>query len=173
MSIRWTDAARRVSTGAIAVALAACASSRAPKDFPVREIASGSSSGMPIATQRLFESPEEYERFASGLRGRGDFPPATPRIDWSQEWLVAAFGGPSKTGDRMTVLRARELSGALIVEVRKERGPLADQMLDENGLPTHGQAPAAKTPFVIVALPRYKGPVRFLASSTTDLGGER
>jgi hypothetical protein len=153
---------RAALLAALVLPAAACAS---PKSYPIRELASGSSSGLSVSTQRAFRTPAEYERFAAGLQGKGDFPSRLAGVEWDRELVIAAFGGATEGGEQVRFVRAGELEGALLVVVRKERASSASPFVGEPPPEPAEQAPAApSTPFIVAAIPRYDGAVRFLVS---------
>ncbi len=154
---------------AAAFAAPGCATTLPPV-YAVRTLASGSRSGFPLATQRVFRSREALDRFTAPLRERDTFPAELPEVDWTREMVVAVFGGESEPFERVQVLRAQEISGSLLVLCRKHTQEPDAVFDDAPRAPIPRDASAEKTtPFVLAALPRFDGAVRFVLSQ--GLGG--
>lgn len=118
--------------------------------------------------QRAFRSPDELSRFAAALRGKGDFPAELPGVTWANETVVGAFAGEVEPGESVSVARASEMKGVLVVSVRRTHRELA-RPFDDSPPPAPPQegapsAPGELTPYVLVAVPRYDGPIRFLTA---------
>ncbi len=95
---------------------------------------------------RTFRGQRDLERFLAKLPRR---PTRTPRIDFSRNLALLVAAGPrSSTGYSVTVVRADEERGRVVVQVRERTPTLRDRVRAR-----------VTYPYAFVSLPRTDKPV--------------
>jgi hypothetical protein len=113
-------------------------------------VAQGPSSGIEEPRQVVVRSPAEWETLWKSHAG----PQAAPAVDFSTSLVAAVFLGTRPTGGfRVEIVAARRENDALVVEY-VERRPAADTLVTQ----------ILTSPFHMVSLPRFTGPIRFRRS---------
>jgi protease stability complex PrcB-like protein len=117
----------------------------------LRTLAHGPQSGITAPRQVVVTSEADWEKlWAEHAAGRG-----RPAVDFNREIVAAIFmGGRPTAGYDIDVTAVRRDGDGTIVEYR-ERTPPPDAIT----------AQVLTSPFVIVALPKPDGPVRFERAS--------
>ena len=115
-------------------------------------VAQGTSSGIDDSREVVVRSPAEWQALWKAHAG----PQAAPAIDFSTDVVAAVFLGTRPTGGfQVEIVAARLENGALMVEY-VERRPGADAIVTQ----------VQTSPFHIVKLPRFDGPIRFRRSAS-------
>jgi len=113
----------------------------------VATVAQGSSSGAADPREVVVRSPAEWAALWKAHAG----PQTAPVVDFSTNLVAAVFLGTRPTaGFRVDIVGARREADVLVIEY-VERAPGADNIV----------AQVLTSPFHIVTLPRYDGPIRF------------
>jgi len=114
---------------------------------PVTSVAQGPNSGIDDTREVVVRSQAEWDALWKSHAG---VQPA-PSVDFSRELVAAVFLGTRHTGGfRVDITGHRREESTLIIEY-VERVPAADGIVTQ----------ALTSPFHIVKLPRFDGPVRF------------
>jgi len=128
----------------IAILVMAIAQSAAP---PVATVAQGAYSGISDASEVVVRSQAEWDALWKAHAGLKP----TPAVDFSQEFIAAVFLGTRPSGGfGAEILGTRRDAAALVIEYR-ERVPAASDIVTQ----------ALTSPFHIVKVPRFDGPIRF------------
>lgn len=110
-------------------------------------VAQGPSSGVEAPRQVVVRSPAEWDTLWKSHAG----PQTAPAVDFSTSIVAAVFLGTRPSGGfRAEILGARRENDALVVEY-VEGMPAADAIVTQ----------VLTSPFHIVKLPRFNGPIRF------------
>ena len=116
----------------------------------VPTVAQGASSGVEEPAQVVVRSPAEWETLWKSHAG----PQAAPAVDFSTSMVAAVFLGTRPTGGyRVEIVGTRLENDQLIIEYI-ERPPGAGALVTQ----------ILTSPFHIVKLPRFNGPIRFRRS---------
>ena len=117
---------------------------------PVATVGEGSSSGIDEPNTVIVRSAAEWDALWNSHAG----PQPAPAVDFSLNVVAAAFLGIRPTaGYRVEIVGTRRENDALVVEY-VERRPAADAIVLQ----------VLTSPFHIVTLPRFNGPIRFRRS---------
>jgi hypothetical protein len=128
----------------IAILVVAIAQSAAP---PVTTVGQGAYSGINDASELVVRSPTEWDALWKAHAGLKPI----PAVDFSQELIAAVFLGTRPSGGfGVEILGTRREAAALVIEYR-ERAPAAGDIVTQ----------ALTSPFHIVKVPRFDGPIRF------------
>jgi len=118
-----------------------------PFSIPVRPIVMGPSSGIDEPRQAIARSADEWEKLWTEHAGNRE----RPAVDFSREMVVALFAGTRPTaGYGVEIVGVRADGDTTIVEYR-ESAPPRDAIT----------AQVMTSPFVMVAIPKSAGIVRF------------
>ena len=118
-----------------------------PSSVSVRPIVKGPSSGIGEPRQAIARSADEWEKLWAEHAGNRE----RPAVDFSREMVVALFAGTRPTaGYSVEIVGVRGEGDTTIVEYR-ESAPPRDAIT----------AQVMTSPFVIVAIPKSAGIVRF------------
>ncbi len=110
-------------------------------------VAQGASSGVEEPRQVVVRSPAEWDTLWKSHAG----PQPAPAVDFSMNMVAAVFLGERPTaGYRVVIVGTRRENDALVIEYI-ERPPGAGALV----------AQVLTSPFHIVKLPRFNGPIRF------------
>ncbi len=113
----------------------------------VPTVAQGPSSGVEEPRQVVVRSPAEWDTLWKAHAG----PQTAPAVDFSTSMVAAVFLGTRPSGGfRAEIVGVRRENDALVVEY-VERRPAADAIVTQ----------VLTSPFHIVTLPRFGGPIRF------------
>lgn len=116
----------------------------------VPTVAQGPSSGVEEPKQVVVRSPAEWDSLWKSHAG----PQTAPAVDFSTNMVAAVFLGTRPTGGhRVEIVGTRREKDLLIIEYI-ERAPGADAIVTQ----------VLTSPFHIVKLPRFNGPIRFRRS---------
>jgi hypothetical protein len=145
------EATVRDAEGATSIAtLIAVAAPR----IPFVTLADGAYSGIASPTQVVLRNAAEWETFWQQHTGNVTPPPAPPQVDFSRETVIAVVLGTRPTGGyavRIVAVDPPAAPGeALVVRVEDSSPP-----------PGTIVTQALTSPFHIVTIPRWDGPVRF------------
>lgn len=128
----------------IAILVVAIAQIAAP---PVATVAQGAYSGISDASEVVARSRVEWDALWKAHAGLQPI----PAVDFSQEFIAAVFLGTRPSGGfGAEILGTRREAAALVIEYR-ERVPAASDIVTQ----------ALTSPFHIVKVPRFDGPIRF------------
>ena len=128
----------------IAILVVAIAQSATP---PVATVAQGAYSGISDASEVVVRSPAEWGALWKAHAGLKPI----PAVDFSQEFIAAVFLGTRPSGGfGAEIVGTRRDAAALVIEYR-ERAPAATDIVTQ----------ALTSPFHIVKVPRFDGPIRF------------
>jgi hypothetical protein len=128
----------------IAILVVAIAQSATP---PVTTVAQGAYSGISDASEVVVRSRAEWDALWKAHAGLQPI----PAVDFSQEFIAAVFLGTRRSGGfGAEILGTRREAAALVIEYR-ERVPAASDIVTQ----------ALTSPFHIVRVPRFDGPIRF------------
>jgi PrcB C-terminal len=129
----------------IAILVVAVAQSAVP---PVATVAQGAYSGISDASEVVVRSRVEWDALWKAHAGLKPIPGV---VDFSQEFIAAVFLGTRPSGGfGVEILGTRREAAALVIEYR-ERAPAASDIVTQ----------ALTSPFHIVKVPRFDGPIRF------------
>jgi hypothetical protein len=110
-------------------------------------IAGGASSGIEDPRELIVRSSAEWNAVWKSHAG----PQTAPAVDFSTHLVAAVFLGSRPTGGfGVEIVRTRRENEALVIEY-VERRPAADTLVTQ----------VLTSPFHIVKLPRFNGPIRF------------
>ena len=116
----------------------------------VPTVAQGPSSGVEEPRQVVVRSRAEWDTLWKSHAG----PQTAPAVDFSTSMVAAVFLGTRPTGGyRVEIVGARREDDALVVEY-VERPPASDALV----------AQVLTSPFHMVRLPLFNGPIRFRRS---------
>jgi hypothetical protein len=128
----------------IAILAVAVAQSATP---PVMTVAQGAYSGISDASEVVVRSRAEWDALWKAHAGLQPVPAA----DFSKEFIAAVFLGTRRSGGfSAEIIGTRREEAALVIEYR-ERVPAASDIVTQ----------ALTSPFHIVRVARFDGPVRF------------
>ena len=128
----------------IAILIVAIAQGASPR---VTTVAQGAYSGINDTSEVVARSPAEWDALWKAHAGLQ----AIPMVDFSQELIAAIFLGTRPSGGfSAEILGTRREAAALVIEYR-ERAPAASDIVTQ----------ALTSPFHIVKMTRFDGPIRF------------
>ena len=113
----------------------------------VMTVAQGAYSGISDASEVVVRSRAEWDALWKAHAGLQPI----PAVDFSQEFIAAVFLGTRPSGGfGAEILGTRREAASLVIEYR-ERMPAASDVVTQ----------ALTSPFHIVRVPRFEGPIRF------------
>ena len=128
----------------IAILVVAIAQSATP---PVATVAQGAYSGISDASEVVVRSQVEWDALWKAHAGLKP----VPAVDFSREFIAAVFLGTRPSGGfGVEILGTRREAAAAVIEYR-ERAPAASDIVTQ----------ALTSPFHIVKVRRFDGPIRF------------
>lgn len=153
-----------VAPVALALVLQSCASKSMV--YEPRVVARGAASGLNIPLTRAFRTAGEFEQFSRSLRSQyeqSDFPPSLREPVPDGATILAIIGGDADADQEVKILRATTLDGTMLVTWRKAR-LVPDSVFEDSETPRLKPLDAQERiqPFIIVVIPGFQGPVRFL-----------
>jgi hypothetical protein len=114
---------------------------------PVTTVAQGAYSGVSEASDVVVRSQVEWDALWKAHAGLKPI----PAVDFSQEFIAVVFLGTRPSGGfGAEILGTRREAAVLVIEYR-ERAPAASDIVTQ----------ALTSPFHIVKVPRFDGPIRF------------
>lgn len=117
----------------------------------------GSQSGMTEKAQQVVRTRAEWERLWAQIRAGEVPPPPAPKIDWTNEMVLALFMGQRPTGGYGVAIQSVEYGTKEIVVRYEETAPPPDAITIQ----------VLTQPWVAAVVKRSNLPVRFVCVSRT------